>query len=110
MRCWKIRCARPPKFGAAAPAIPVKDTIKVSRSGAVDETPDRSRLYAVQTPQVFDFDLFRGAMEKAAGKRQRADGRLLRRRAHRHEGAADARLSEENLKITTPLDLHPGGD
>ena len=28
------------KFGAAAPAIPVKDTIKVSKTGAVDETPD----------------------------------------------------------------------
>lgn len=32
------------KFGAAAPAIPVKDTIKVSKTGAVDETPDRSTL------------------------------------------------------------------
>ena len=38
------------KFGAAAPAIPVKDTIKVSKSGGVDETPDRKTLFAVQTP------------------------------------------------------------
>ena len=34
------------KFGAAAPAIPVKDTIKVSKTGGVDETPDRKTLFA----------------------------------------------------------------
>ncbi len=47
---------------AAAPAIPVTDTIKEAEDGMVCGTPDRSRLYAVQTPQVFDIDLIRGAL------------------------------------------------
>ena len=38
-------------YGAAAPAIPVKDTIKVVSGGLVKETPDRSTLMAVQTPR-----------------------------------------------------------
>ncbi len=49
------------KTRAAAPAIPVKDTIKIAKSGVVTDTPDRSTLFAVQTPQVFDFDLLRAA-------------------------------------------------
>jgi 2-C-methyl-D-erythritol 4-phosphate cytidylyltransferase len=93
------------KFGAAAPAIPVKDTIKVSRSGAVDETPDRSRLYAVQTPQVFDFDLLRGAMEKAVenGSELTDDCSAVEAIGMKVQLTPG---SEENLKITTPLDLH----
>ncbi|OLA46298.1 MAG: hypothetical protein BHW34_01675, partial [Firmicutes bacterium CAG:176_59_8] len=39
---------------AAAPAVPVHDTIKLARDRRVTETPDRSMLFAVQTPQVFD--------------------------------------------------------
>ena len=51
------------RCGAAAPAVPVKDTIKAAARGdgktvppdcAVQTTPDRSTLYAVQTPQCFD--------------------------------------------------------
>ena len=38
------------KFGAAAPAVPVKDTIKIVHGGVVESTPERSGLYAVQTP------------------------------------------------------------
>ena len=52
-------------YGAAAPGIPVKDTVKVVQGGVVLETPDRSRLQAIQTPQVFQFDLLRGALKKA---------------------------------------------
>ena len=39
--------------GAAAPAVPVKDTVKVAADGLVVETPAREKLYAVQTPPVF---------------------------------------------------------
>ena len=93
------------KFGAAAPAIPVKDTIKVSRNGAVDDTPDRSRLYAVQTPQVFDFDLLRGAMQHAVERGDELTDdcsavEALGMKVQLTQG------SEENIKITTPLDLH----
>ena len=53
------------KFGAAALAVPVKDTIKSAENGVVTDTPDRSKLFAVQTPQVFSADLIKGALTKA---------------------------------------------
>ncbi len=91
-------------YGAAAPAIPVKDTVKVVQGGIVKETPDRSTLQAVQTPQVFDFDLLRGALKQA-----KADGAAIT-----DDCSAVERLGmsvkivegdERNIKITTPLDL-----
>ena len=53
------------KYRAAAPAVPVKDTIKTAENGVVTGTPDRSGLFAVQTPQVFEADLIKGALTKA---------------------------------------------
>ena len=104
------------KFGAAAPAIPVKDTIKVSKSGGVDETPDRKTLFAVQTPQdrktlfavqtpqVFDTALLLGALQNAKQK-----GLTLTDDCSAVEALGMTVLltdgSEENIKITTPLDL-----
>ena len=91
-------------YGAAAPAIPVKDTIKVVQGGVVRATPDRTRLYAVQTPQVFDCDLLRGALKKAE-----TDGAAVT-----DDCSAVERLGmsvkivdgdERNLKVTTPMDL-----
>ena len=49
-------------YGAAAPAVPVKDTIKVVKGGLVENTPERATVQAVQTPQVFDFVLLGGAL------------------------------------------------
>jgi 2-C-methyl-D-erythritol 4-phosphate cytidylyltransferase len=44
--------------GAAVPAVPITDTVKAAGpDGAIDRTLDRSRLWAVQTPQVFHCDL-----------------------------------------------------
>ncbi len=89
---------------AAFPAIPVKDTIKVTNSALVVSTPDRATLRAVQTPQVFDFDLLRGALQKA-----KEDGAEVT-----DDCSAVERLGmsvrivegdERNLKVTTPLDL-----
>lgn len=91
-------------YSAAAPAIPVKDTIKVVKGGLVLATPDRSTLQAVQTPQVFDFDLLRGALEKA-----KQDGAAVT-----DDCSAVERMGmsikivegeERNLKVTTPMDL-----
>ena len=55
-----IRAAE--RSGAAAPAIPVTDTIKTAQDRLVTGTPDRSTLFAVQTPQIFDMDLICGAL------------------------------------------------
>lgn len=91
-------------YGAAAPAVPVKDTIKVVAGGIVKETPRRSTLQAVQTPQVFDFDLLRGALKKA-----KEDGAQIT-----DDCSAVERLGmsvkivegdERNIKVTTPMDL-----
>lgn len=97
-----IRAAH--SYGAAAPAIPVKDTIKVFEGGFIAATPDRSTLRAVQTPQVMDRDLLLGALEKAE-----QEGTALTDdcSAVEHIGMR-VRLvegEERNLKVTTPLDL-----
>ena len=91
-------------YAAAAPAIPVKDTIKVVNGGIVKETPDRKTLQAVQTPQVFDIDLLRGALKKAKleGAEVTDDCsavELLGMSIKIVEG------DERNLKVTTPMDL-----
>ena len=91
-------------YGAAAPGIPVKDTMKVTQGGVIVATPDRSKLRAIQTPQVFDIDLLKGALHKA-----RQDNAELT-----DDCSAVERLGmsvkvvegdERNLKITTPMDL-----
>ena len=96
--------AQAAKSGAAAPAIPVKDTIKLADDGVVEQTLERSRLYAVQTPQVFDASLIRAALQKALD-----DGAELT-----DDCAAVERLGmkvvltagdDRNIKITTPVDL-----
>ena len=51
---------------AATAAVPVKDTVKQSApDGSIEATPDRSRLYLAQTPQIFERELYLKAMEQA---------------------------------------------
>ena len=91
-------------YGAAAPAIPVKDTIKLAQGGIVKETPERKHLYAVQTPQVFDFDMLRGALKKAAqDKAEITDDCSAVERLGMSVKLVEG--DERNLKITTPIDL-----
>ena len=56
------------KYGAALPAVPVADTIKVMENGFVADTPDRTRLYAAQTPQAFRSELIKAALTEAVEK------------------------------------------
>ena len=91
-------------YAAAAPAIPVKDTIKVVKGGIVDHTPDRSTLMAIQTPQVFDMDLLKGALHKAELENWAVTDdcsavELMGMSVKIVEG------DERNIKVTTPLDL-----
>lgn len=92
------------KFGAAAPAVPVKDTIKTAHGGIVESTPDRSALYAVQTPQVFYLPVYRAALDKAISEKKPVTddcsaAEAFGVRVCLTEG------SDENIKITTPSDL-----
>lgn len=90
---------------AAAAAVRVKDTIKqADENGVIIATPDRSSLWQVQTPQVFDAALYRQAMEAAQreGLDLTDDCQLVE-----HLGAKVTLVptSYENLKITTPDDV-----
>lgn len=93
------------EYGAAATGIMVKDTIKViDGDGFVVNTPARSTLFAVQTPQIFDFALYKDALELA--------------KHHNKDFTDDCQLIEyynkpvkmvmgdySNIKITTPEDI-----
>lgn len=90
--------------GAAAPALPVKDTVKIAERGFVTGTPTRSSLFLVQTPQVFDRDLLAGALQKAAqdGAEVTDDCSAVERMGMR---VALTKGSEDAVKITTPHDF-----
>jgi 2-C-methyl-D-erythritol 4-phosphate cytidylyltransferase len=91
-------------YSAAAPAVPVKDTVKVVKGGVVDNTPDRSTLYAVQTPQVFDRELLIGALKKA----RRTNAVITDDCSAVERIGMSVKIvegDEKNLKVTTPLDL-----
>ena len=96
--------AQAEKKGSAVAAVPLKDTIKrADADGLILETPDRSELYTIQTPQVFRFDEIRAAHEARAGEQTATDDAMLMEA----EGLP-VYLSEgdpENLKITTPEDI-----
>ncbi|BCI60114.1 2-C-methyl-D-erythritol 4-phosphate cytidylyltransferase [Solibaculum mannosilyticum] len=91
---------------AAATGVRVKDTLKqVSDAGVIEYTPDRSHLWMVHTPQVFEKRLYQRAMDAAQEAREdfTDDCQLVERMGgipvHMYEG------SYENIKITTPEDL-----
>jgi 2-C-methyl-D-erythritol 4-phosphate cytidylyltransferase/2-C-methyl-D-erythritol 2,4-cyclodiphosphate synthase len=93
-------------FGAAVPGLPVTDTIKeIDESGAIEGTPARARLRAVQTPQAFRFDLILGAHRgaAAAGRSDLTDDAAVAEWAghpvHVFEGES------ANVKVTTAEDF-----
>ena len=91
-------------YEAAAPAVPVKDTIKTVESGLVTGTPDRKKLYAVQTPQVFDPDMLCAALKKAETDRAEVTDDCS---AVERMGMSVKIVTgdERNIKVTTPVDL-----
>ncbi len=88
--------------GAASAAVPVTDTIKVvGMDGVVRHTPTRDNLWAVQTPQVFEYEMITEAYRRAKGE-VTDDTSLVEQMGYR------VRLymgSYDNIKITTPDDL-----
>jgi 2-C-methyl-D-erythritol 4-phosphate cytidylyltransferase len=88
--------------GAAAPAVPVTDTIKVAGDDMIVlETPPRKNLWAIQTPQVFRFDVIQIAHQTDLSN-VTDDATLVERLGHKvklYEGSYD------NIKVTTPDDL-----
>ena len=96
--------ARAAVTGAAAPAIPVTDTIKRVEEGFAVDTVDRSTLFAVQTPQIFQADLIRAAVQQSVEENLTLTDECA---AVERLGmkVAMTRGSRENIKITTPFDL-----
>lgn len=90
---------------AASAATPVTDTIKVAGGdGIVRETPERDKLWAAQTPQVFEADLYRAAVYMAEKDRIRVtdDNSMVEYIGHRVK-LVDC--GPENFKVTTKADL-----
>lgn len=93
------------RCGAAAPAVAVKDTVKTVRAdGSVAETLERDVLRAVQTPQVFEASLLKVALQSAleSGAPVTDDCSAVERLG---KVVFLVEGEEENLKITTPVDL-----
>lgn len=98
-----IRAAKENK--AAAVGVFVKDTVKVvDKNGFVVSTPDRSTLFAVQTPQIFDFELYRNAAQNAREKGFdfTDDCQLVESFNQKVKMVVG---SYSNIKITTPDDI-----
>jgi len=95
-----LKAAQP--TGAAVVAVPVKDTVKLGGSDlTVKGTLNRQELWAVQTPQVFRFDIITKAHEQIKGDVTDDAGMVeqLGYKVKLYMGSYD------NIKITTPEDL-----
>ena len=92
------------KYKAAVPVVPSRDTVKILSGAFVAETPERPSVFGAQTPQVFVPELIKGALTNALQKGIEVSDdasavELLGFSVRVTEG------SEENIKLTTPLDL-----
>ena len=104
-RC--IEAAR--SCGAATAAVPEQDTIKLAdEAGRVLDTPDRSRLWAVQTPQIFDRERYLRAAEEAErrGLSCTDDCQLFEAMGWEVQLVMG---DYRNLKLTTPEDFLAAG-
>lgn len=93
------------QFGASAVGVPVKDTIKViDDNSVVISTPDRSKLFAVQTPQIFSFEMYKKALSKAEQDNMdfTDDCQLIEYIGGKVKMVQG---SYDNIKITTPDDI-----
>lgn len=94
------------EHGAAVPAIPVKETVRgFDEAGFAEIELDRGRLFQVQTPQCFSYELLRRSLEEAT-----AQGRYFTDDAGAVAAITGVRAKlvpgeERNIKITIPLDL-----
>lgn len=102
--CETLKSAR--RYGSGVAAAPMVDTVKVAgKDQMVTETPDRSTLWAVQTPQAFAADKLIAAYEQYATDRtvDYTDDAAVMEAAG--EKVRLVKTLAPNLKITTPIDL-----
>lgn len=89
------------EHGAATIATPVSDTLKIVEDETIIETVDRSKYWAIQTPQVFRFDMYKRALERAKIS-PTDDCGIVEDYGYPVKVIAGSRL---NIKITYPEDL-----
>jgi len=93
------------QVGAAVAAVPVKDTVKrADENNAVAETYDRSKLWLIQTPQIFSKETIKKAYTFAeqVGYRGTDDASVVEKFGKK---VSLIMGNYQNLKITTPEDL-----
>ena len=100
-------CLSVKETGACVVGMPVKDTIKISdRNEMVQSTPERERVWLVQTPQAFRYSLIKESYESILNKDMSGitDDAMI---VEQESGVKVAlvRGSYENIKITTPEDM-----
>ena len=92
---------------ACVMGMPSKDTVKLAdSSGYVKETPDRKIVWNIQTPQIFSYDLIRGAYESIRKKDMTGvtdDAMVVEQETGTKILLVEG--SYQNIKITTPEDL-----
>jgi 2-C-methyl-D-erythritol 4-phosphate cytidylyltransferase / 2-C-methyl-D-erythritol 2,4-cyclodiphosphate synthase len=92
--------------GAAIPAIPVNDTVKlIGTAGHIEGTPERARLRIAQTPQSFRFDVILEAHRRAAkdGRSDFTDDAAIAEWAGLTVATFEGDVA--NMKLTTPEDF-----
>ncbi len=101
------------QYHACVVGMPVKDTIKIAdEEGYASQTPDRRRLWQIQTPQVFDTKLILSAYDKLMREKEKlvqdgisiTDDAMVVERFTGHRVKL-IRGSYKNIKITTPEDM-----
>ena len=102
------------KSKACVVGMPVKDTVKIAdTAGFVESTPNRAKVWQIQTPQVFEYKLIRGAYERLLEEEVQllSSGNVITDDAMVVEYFTKLPVklvegSYENIKITTPEDLY----
>lgn len=101
------------EYKACVIGMPVKDTIKISdENGFGESTPNRNRVWQIQTPQIFDYKLIKDAYIKLLQEeiKLKQDGVVITDDAMVAELFTDYKVkfvegSYQNIKLTTPEDL-----
>ena len=95
------------QYQACVVGMPVKDTIKIiDENNCAKETPNRSSVWMVQTPQAFSYELIYDAYERMLAEEDSAitdDAMVVERMTDRKVKLIEG--SYQNIKITTPEDL-----
>lgn len=91
------------EYGGAIAAVAVKDTIKIVSGGFIEDTPDRSTLYAAQTPQAFRKEIYEEMLR--IGGDVTDDAQLMEQLGKKVKITMG---SYDNIKITTPEDIALG--